>query len=532
MGYSKAEYLEKIASIITNTDLYLTVDNDGSYVQLGKAPIKVNISDRDFYQSKTFDRALDIVGLAKSLGYDAEEFKLFIQRMMLYHECGHIKFTPSSVKYPVNDDVMLFCGNFVEDARVESRMATLYPPAGIRIELMNRILLANINIADLKVEKDDKMGMAKLCSVLAGYYFYGLTTVEPKSPVIQKMIDIMKLMWNSPKMTGKHMVQYAKELYDMIPGIVPEQLENDLGSMTDDGDGEGDYMKNGISNSQMKEAIKNELKSEIMREMKDIKRTIKAYGMDVGERDERDEQFEKYIDKGMIHQMSQQLCRILGAKPSKHDMIDYDGHSLDVESFLEYKNNPYDESKMYLKMGKRVNPDFHISVCIDRSGSMSGTKMELAKKSVINLCLACDKVGIKTEIIQFDGVAEMVKFYDQNIRESEIHNVSARGGTIISTAVDKAMTNFRNVDTDSKKAIIVVSDGWDGSGQMSAQLVARDKSVGVYMIGIQSDMNGFMQEFAKHGGRMRAFKNLQEMKKMGGVMTNFATDFVRRSNIG
>jgi hypothetical protein len=529
MAYSVAQYLEKIATIITNTDILLTTKpNEGSYVQLGVEPIQVNISDGDMYHSKTFDKKLDMNKMAHDLGYNKEEFKLFMQRMMTYHECGHVKFTPDKTTYPERNDTMLYCGNFVEDARVESRLSVLYPPAEFRIELMNRILLSNINIADMKVEPGDRLAMAKLSGVLAGYYFYGLTKVEPKSALVKKMIEVEQLMWNNPKITSKQMVENAKAIYDLIPGIEPETLEQDIsGMMFGVSDGlEGDL-------EQVKNAISRHDSESISREMKDIKRVIKAYGLDIGEPDERNMAFEKYVDHKIINRINQQLCRILGAKPSKHDMMDFDGHSLDVESYLEYENNRHDETKMYLNAGKKIKPDFHISVCIDHSGSMGGTKMELAKKSAINFCLACDKVGIKTEIIQFDGGAEMVKYYDQDIRSTEIQNIDACGGTVISNAVKISMEHFIEMkNPDTQKAIILITDGCDGSAVETASYMSRDRNIKAYMIGIEADMNMFVSQMAENGTKLVSFKNLQDMKKMGDVMAIFSTDFVRRNNLG
>lgn len=115
--------------------------------------------------------------------------------------------------------------------------------------------------------------------------------------------------------------------------------------------------------------------------------------------------------------------------------------------------------------GKRQIPSLGLILVIDRSGSMSDGKLELAKEAAmrtVELLRDEDSVGV----VAFDSapwwVVEPTKLTDRKTVLQQIQGIQAEGGTEIYTALDSAYNKLLEVQAQ-RKHIILLTDGQSAS---------------------------------------------------------------------
>ncbi|TDF93787.1 VWA domain-containing protein [Paenibacillus piri] len=124
--------------------------------------------------------------------------------------------------------------------------------------------------------------------------------------------------------------------------------------------------------------------------------------------------------------------------------------------------------------GKREIPSLGLILVIDRSGSMDGGKLELAKEAAmrtVELMREKDSVGV----VAFDStpwwVVEPQKLTDRKKVLEQIQSIQPAGGTEIYTAVDEAYQRMLKVEAQ-RRHIILLTDGQSATNQSYEQLTS------------------------------------------------------------
>jgi Ca-activated chloride channel family protein len=178
-----------------------------------------------------------------------------------------------------------------------------------------------------------------------------------------------------------------------------------------------------------------------------------------------------------------------------------------------YFNTPVEEVlPVTMPIQKDLNrPSIAICLVMDKSGSMEGVKMQLAKRAAIATSEAInprDQVGIVGFDAQSDIILELTSAGDHATIADRVAGIDAGGGTFIYPALEDAHTMLE-ASNARKKHIILMTDGvTQGFGyQDLAQLIASD-GITISTVGIGEDADvKLLEQIASAGGGRSYFTN-------------------------
>lgn len=154
---------------------------------------------------------------------------------------------------------------------------------------------------------------------------------------------------------------------------------------------------------------------------------------------------------------------------------------------------------------KRQTPSLALSLVIDKSGSMAGERIELAKeaaKQTVQILDDNDRVGV---IAFDDGVEHLVRMQKATNRVrilSDISRLQPSGGTDIAHGLNAALETLM-LTAARKKHIILLTDGYSNPGNIFTDLLPtmRIEGITVSAVGVGSESaTTLLQRIAEGGG--------------------------------
>ena len=174
--------------------------------------------------------------------------------------------------------------------------------------------------------------------------------------------------------------------------------------------------------------------------------------------------------------------------------------------------------------GQKINKLIDLSIALDVSGSMSGSRIDMAKKSLIQLIQKLnDEDNITISI--FNNESKPIFPY-QKVSElkkidyiSEIEKLNAHGGTDILKAFKSAydLMSKENCNKNKIRRIIIITDMEDRADEELTKFCEKISLEGIYItiLGISSDFRTDLAEMTSHikGANYVVIKESKDINK-------------------
>ena len=225
------------------------------------------------------------------------------------------------------------------------------------------------------------------------------------------------------------------------------------------------------------------------------------------------------------------------------DFINYHKHKINIPKeeevaiTIDYNNAVLaSKNECILQVGiatqeiqnRKKRNTVNVAMVLDKSGSMSGSKIKLVKKAIITFI---EKLSPEDyfSLIQFDSEAEVVIESHQigndiSFLRKQINNITASGGTNLNSGMEKGYeeANKKHSNTINSR-VILLTDGMTNQGETGLEKIIKnskkynEKGIEISTIGVGSSLDfNLLKQLAMEGKGANHFigENEEDIQKV------------------
>jgi len=492
---------------------------------------------------------------------EGDESAWILARGYLDHEAGHVRHTDFSVRE--DTPIHKALANILEDIRIEQAMGWTYPGCAVNLrnladhlahegaftpsankpeQLFLGWILTECRSRVLKqsalvpiAQKARKSLVNRLGVVLVNQTeallkrVEGLSTTRQAHDLAKEILDLLRQAQHQPPQ--KAAGQTDKKQSEKKPTPSPESKSDNQGDEPPGEHGSEDLPsgsdKNDIVNDSgsspavSKEVLKRilgkdpgtfgdlgQMTAEALQAASD--QAVRENGVESMTGIYPGEQLAKEVTCGNppdLHQVRHEtvalrskLARLVQASKLKRSCAGRLGRLVDHRTLHRL---PAGDPRVFRRKEEKRAINTAVIVLLDRSGSMSGPRMELARKTVLALAdVLCTIPGISVSTGAFPGkegaVVSMTPFGRTASQTKDNYAMTANGGTPLAQALGWARVQMA-VRQEQRKILLVATDGQPSNPGLVRALLERLKAEGVELMGLGIlDQGTTRHFFARH----------------------------------
>ena len=468
---------------------------------------------------------------------DPTAFRFLAERMSLYLECGHILFPPLDPVPGTEAERAIF--DVLEDRRAESLLSRSFPALGLRFQLVDRLLVVSASpYVTGKDGEDAVLTKARTVLLSALKADMGLASCAAGDTVVGRTAELIRQIGEQPLEKGA-VAAACQEIYELVRSgefsahaVDPRRSGDSRGASSAGGSEDKRASEDGTESCDEPSEF---VIDDAITALAEISKEMSSLGIAIEPELPRMQSTEKsagLIDHKVMRRTADILRRIRGSLRSYDEVLRDEGYAMDVDELVQLKAGSSDARHLYYNY-RKDRSEYDMVICLDRSASMDGERLEHAVGSTATLVRALELAGVDCAVTAYDEMSTMVKGWEQNVEASALADLTAGGGTSIAQALQVAnglLAKKSGRFGERQQAIIVVSDGHDYYlERIAAQIaIARRRGVKVFYIGIGEQCRRFLRIGAAHF-RYDHSVIIERSEHMGEALASLARAFIKES---
>jgi len=434
-----------------------------------------------------------------------------LARGYIDHESAHIEDTNFSV-WPKDKGPEQTMTNIIEDIRIEKKRSDRYPGCSVNLKKLVQLLADK---GDFSPDQNDPGEVFSAWILSRGRFDYlkqdGVEKIADETEKLLRdmigddvMDDARKLMGEIPSLKStENSKELANKILDLLGKQKNKPKKQDQNQQGQGGQGGGEKKdgspQKGGGSQEKKDAIDKILNnkkdfgniSQILQEELNDKATSdpdKSSGSYPGEEfasHNRRTNFDTSKVREKTVGLRTKLSRMVAAQRLKRTHERQTGRKVNYRVLHRIAaNNP----RVFCAKELRTDDNTAVAILLDRSGSMAGREIKIAREATYAIADALDLIpGVAVTTAAFPSTRNRIlvitPFGKSVKRTQDAYGIEATGGTPMLEAINWARTKMMQ-RTEPRKICLVITDGGPSDPQRVKKTIKKMEREGIEMMGI------------------------------------------------